>query len=65
MVQQIFQGGMSNKSLGQPMANQHVETGPKVQQMRMVSHVRQKDLDNPGATPIITEQISTGIVGLF
>jgi hypothetical protein len=47
------------KPLGQPMA------GPKVQQMRMVGHVRQKDLDIPEATPIIQEKISTGIAGLF
>ena len=40
-------------------------TGPKVQQMRMVGHVRQKDLDIPEATPIIQEKISTGIAGLF
>ena len=38
---------------------------PKVQQMRMVGHVRQKDLDIPEATPIIQEKISTGIAGLF
>jgi len=40
-------------------------TGPKVQQMRMVGHVRQKDLDIPEATPIIQEKISTGIAGIF
>jgi hypothetical protein len=38
---------------------------PKVQQMRMVGHVRQKDLDIPEATPIIQEKMSTGIAGLF
>ncbi|NOT21621.1 MAG: hypothetical protein HOP22_02700 [Nitrospiraceae bacterium] len=38
---------------------------PKVQQMRMVGHVRQKDLDISEATPIIQEKISTGIAGLF
>lgn len=38
---------------------------PKVQQMRMVGHVRQKDLDIPEATPIIQEKISTGIAGMF
>ncbi len=38
---------------------------PKVQQMRMVGHVRQKDLDIPEATPIIQEKIATGIAGLF
>ena len=50
--------------LGQPMAGQ-ATTGPKVQQMRMVGHVRQKDLDISEATPIIQEKISTGIAGLF
>ena len=38
---------------------------PKVQQMRMVGHVRQKDLDIPEATPIIQDKLCTGIVGLF
>jgi hypothetical protein len=52
------------KPLGQPTAGQ-ATTGPKVQQMRMVGHVRQKDLDIPEATPIIQEKISTGIAGLF
>ena len=52
------------KPLGQPPAGQ-ATTGPKVQQMRMVGHVRQKDLDIPEATPIIQEKISTGIAGLF
>ena len=52
------------KPIGQPMAGQ--ETGvPKVQQMRTVGHVRQKDLDIPEATPIIADKISTGIAGLF
>ena len=37
----------------------------KVQQMRTVGHVRQKDLDIQEATPIIQEKISTGIAGLF
>lgn len=40
-------------------------TGPKMQRMRMVGHVRQKDLDIPEATPIIQEKINTGIAGLF
>ena len=40
-------------------------SGPKVQQMRVVGHVRQKDLDIPEATSIIKEKISTGIAGLF
>lgn len=52
------------KPLGQPMAGQ-ATVGPKVQQMRMVGHVRQKDIDIPEATPIIQEKISTGIAGLF
>jgi hypothetical protein len=52
------------KPLGQPMAGQ-VTAGPKVQQMRMVGHVRQKDLNIPEATPIIQEKISTGIAGMF
>jgi hypothetical protein len=52
------------KPLGQPMAGQ-ATAGPKVQQMRMVGHVRQKDLDIPEATPIIQEKISIGIAGLF
>jgi len=52
------------KPIGQPMAGQ--ETGvPKVQQMRTVGHVRQKDLDIPEATPIIADKLSTGIAGLF
>ncbi len=52
------------KPLGRPMAGQET-AGPKVQQMRMVGHVRQKDIDIPEATPIIQEKISTGIAGLF
>ena len=52
------------KPLGQPTAGQ-ATTGPKVRQMRMVGHVRQKDLDIPEVTPIIQEKISTGIVGMF
>lgn len=53
------------KPLGQPEAGQATTKEPKVQQMRMVGHVRQKDLDIPEATPIIQEKISTGIAGLF
>ena len=60
---QITDRKMGNP-LGQPTARQ-ATTGPKVQQMRMIGHVRQKDLDIPGATPIIQEKISTGIAGLF
>ena len=52
------------KPLGQPTAGQ-ATTGPKVQQMRMVGHVRQKDMDIPEATTIIQGKISTGIAGLF
>ncbi len=52
------------KPLGQPVGGQ-TATGPKVQQMRMVGHVRQKDLDIPEATPIIQDKITTGISGMF
>jgi Enterobacterial TraT complement resistance protein len=52
------------KPLGRPSAGQ-ATTGPKVQQMRMVGHVRQKDMDIPEATTIIQEKLSTGIAGLF
>jgi hypothetical protein len=52
------------KPLVQPTTGQ-MTTGPKVQQMRMVGHVRQKDLDIPEATPIIQNKISTGIAGMF
>jgi hypothetical protein len=52
------------KTLGQP-AGGHAASGPRVQQMRMVGHVRQKDLDIPEATPIIQEKITKGIAGLF
>lgn len=38
---------------------------PKIQQMRMVGHVRQKELDIPEATPIIQDKITAGIAGLF
>jgi len=53
-----------SKPLSRPMAAQPTP-GSKVQQMRMVGHVRQKHLDIPEATPIIQEKISTGIAGLF
>jgi hypothetical protein len=53
------------KPLGQLTAGQKAGASPKVQQMRAVGHVRQKDLDIPEATPIIAEKISTGITGLF
>jgi hypothetical protein len=36
-----------------------------MQQMKMVGHVRQKDLDIPEAIPIVQQKISTGIAGLF
>ena len=52
------------KVVGQP-TTANTSTGPKVQRMRMVGHVRQKDLDVPEATPIIQEKINTGIAGLF
>lgn len=60
------------KPLGQPVGMTGTVTDrkgdsplPKVQQMRMVGHVRQKDLDVVEATPIIQEKFSTGIAGLF
>jgi hypothetical protein len=52
------------KTIGQPAGGQ-TSAGSKVQQMRMVGHVRQKSLDIPEATPIVQEKISTGIAGLF
>ena len=52
------------KIVGQPIGTQPAPE-PKAQQMRMVGHVRQKDLDIPEATPIIQEKIATGIAGLF
>ena len=52
------------KPLGHPTTGQ-ATTGPKIQQMRMVGHVRQKDLDIPEATSLIQEKISTGIAGMF
>lgn len=60
------------KSIGQPAGMTGTATDrkggsplPKVQQMRMVGHVRQKSIDIPEATPIVQEKISTGIAGLF
>ncbi|HEU4683718.1 MAG TPA: complement resistance protein TraT, partial [Nitrospira sp.] len=57
------------RSLGQPAGLGAAEkadgSGPKVQLMRMVGHVRQKDLDIPEASPIIQDKIVTGIAGLF
>ncbi len=52
------------KPIGQPLTGQEAGV-PKLQQMRSVGHVRQKDLDIPEATPIIAEKISTVITGLF
>jgi Enterobacterial TraT complement resistance protein len=52
------------KSIGRPTGSQS-STGPKVQLMRMVGHVRQKSIDIPEATPIVQEKIATGIAGLF
>ena len=52
------------RAIGQPVGGQS-STGMKVQQMRMVGHVRQKSLDIPEATPIVQEKIATGIAGLF
>ncbi|MBA5865428.1 MAG: hypothetical protein GDA67_01895 [Nitrospira sp. CR1.3] len=67
---------ITDRKMGKPLGRPTGMTGtvterkgdnplPKVQQMRMVGHVRQKDLDIPEATPIIQEKISTGIAGLF
>ena len=52
------------KTIGQPAGGQS-SSGAKIQQMRMVGHVRQKSLDIPEATPIVQEKIATGIAGLF
>ena len=52
------------KTIGQPVSGQ-ATSSPKVQQMRMVGHVRQKHIDTPEATPIIQDKVSTGIAGLF
>ncbi len=52
------------KSIGRPTGGQS-SGGEKVQQMRMVGHVRQKSIDIPEATPIVQEKIATGIAGLF
>ena len=52
------------KAIGQPAGAQS-SSGAKIQQMRMVGHVRQKSLDIPEATPIVQEKIATGIAGLF
>jgi hypothetical protein len=59
------------RAIGQPSmtgtgADRKGDSPPaKIQQMRMVGHVRQKSLDIPEATPIVQEKISTGIAGLF
>lgn len=54
----------TGRAIGQPAGGQPgIEA--KVQQMRMVGHVRQKDLDIPEASPIVQEKIATGIAGLF
>jgi hypothetical protein len=56
----------TGRLLGQPVgAPTSTGFAPKVQQMRMVGHVLQKDLDIPEATPIVQEKISTGIAGMF
>ncbi len=52
------------KSIGRSAGAQSA-SGAKMQQMRMVGHVRQKSLDIPEATPIVQEKIATGIAGLF
>jgi hypothetical protein len=59
---------ITDRKMGKPLVQQaagQATTGQKVQQMRMVGHVRQKDLDIPEATTIIQEKISTGIAGMF
>ena len=59
---------ITDRKMGQPLGHPttgQVTTGPKIQQMRMVGHVRQKDLDIPEATSLIQEKISTGIAGMF
>jgi hypothetical protein len=67
---------ITDRKMGKPLSQPTGMTGtitdrkgdsplPKVQQMRMVGHVRQKDLNIPEATPIIQEKISTGIAGMF
>ena len=60
------------KVIGQPVGMTGTATDRKadsplvkVQQMRMVGHVRQKSLDIPEATPIVQEKIAIGIAGLF
>jgi hypothetical protein len=56
----------TGRPLGQPVgAPTSTGFAAKVQQMRMVGHVLQKDLDIPEATPIVQEKISTGIAGMF
>ncbi len=40
---------------GHPMAGQ-ATSGPKVQQMRMIGHVRQQDFDIPESTPVNQEK---------
>ena len=53
------------KPLGQPITIQQASSEPKVHQMRMVGHVREKGLDILEGTTIITDEISIGIAGLF
>jgi hypothetical protein len=59
------------RAIGQPSmtgtgADRKGDSPPaKIQQMRMVGHVRQKSLDILEATPIVQEKITTGIAGLF
>jgi hypothetical protein len=53
-----------DKAIGQPVGGQS-SSSAKVQQMRLVGHVRQKRLDIPEATPIVQEKLATGIAGLF
>jgi hypothetical protein len=53
-----------DKAIGQPVGGQS-SSSAKVQQMRLVGHVRQKRIDIPEATPIVQEKLATGIAGLF
>jgi len=59
---------ITDRKMGKPLSQStmgQATSGPKVQQMRMVGHVRQKDLDISEATSIIQDKISTGMAGLF
>ncbi|MGQ0812479.1 MAG: complement resistance protein TraT [Nitrospiraceae bacterium] len=52
--------------IGQPATQGSSHPGtPKVQRMRMVGHVLQKELNILEATPIVQEKMSIGIAGMF